>query len=149
MSTWEAGEIVAFVKARLDEEEKLARRLSKGGNPNVGTAGQWNAYVEGGGDGWAFEDDSAAPVGAIVKRRSVAVHVTRYDPARALREVEAKRKRVALMTEAQAEMDRLIADPGADRAGQAMAVGRARAATVAVKYDAAVWSDHADYKGEA
>lgn len=69
-----------------------------------------------------------------------------YEPERALLEVEAKRKRLALMTEAHAVMDRLLADKHAGDAARAMAVGRARAATVAVKYDAAVWSGHPDYR---
>jgi hypothetical protein len=68
-----------------------------------------------------------------------------YDPARALREVEAKRARLALMIEARGEMDKLLAGDTAGRVDQAMAIGRARGATVAVKHDVAVWSDHPDY----
>ena len=69
-------------------------------------------------------------------------------PARVLREAGAGRKRLALMAEATAEMDRLIADDHAGRSDQAMAVGRARAATVAVKYDAEVYDSHPDYREE-
>jgi predicted amino acid dehydrogenase len=112
-------DIAEFVKARLDEDEA------------------------------ALKSDDEAPEGAM---RHVDVdewsqeYVWRFtDEGRVKREIAAKRGRLALMTVAHAEMDRLIADEDADRADQAMAIGRARGATVAVKYDAAVWSDHPDY----
>lgn len=67
-------------------------------------------------------------------------------PERVRREVAAKRARLTLMIEATEEMDRLIADDDASTADQTLAIGRCRAATVAVKHDAAVYSDHPDYQ---
>ena len=64
---------------------------------------------------------------------------------RMLREVEAKRARLALLAEATAEMDKLLADKHAGIADQAMAVGRVRGARMAVRYDAALYSDHPDW----
>jgi hypothetical protein len=66
-------------------------------------------------------------------------------PARVLREVAAKRARLALMAQATKDMDAALANSSAGRVEQAMAIGRARAATLAVKYDAAIWGDHPDY----
>ena len=88
--------IIAFNMARLDEDEKLARQLSKGGNPAIGVAGRWNAYREGGDDGWAIEDDAARkPAPGIIGNRTVAAHIARHDPARVLRQVAAGRRILA------------------------------------------------------
>ncbi len=141
--------MAAFVGARLDEDEATAKDASwdsPGDRWHI-----WGARPDG---AWVVDDDGeegfAIPrIGGGADTEGVARHIARHDPARVLREVTAKRKRLALMTEAHAAMDKIIADDTADRADQTMAVGRARAATVAVKYDAAVWSDHADYKGES
>jgi Family of unknown function (DUF6221) len=96
------------------------------------------------------EDEAAAKAWLPLGNPDAAQreHIARADPGRVLREVEAKRKRLALMADAQADMDRLLADKHAGRAEQAMAVGRARGATVAVKYDAEVYSDHPGYRAE-
>jgi hypothetical protein len=68
--------------------------------------------------------------------------------SRETRDADAKRNRLALMGDAHAEMDKLLADKHAGVADQAMAIGRARGATVAVKYDVAIYSDHPDFKPE-
>jgi hypothetical protein len=137
-------DITEFNAARLDEDEAVARaatgrfsgrwRIDADGNvQDEDTGGGGNAYVACGPYGGGVDDEDGA-------------HIARYDPDRALREVAAKRGRLALMTEATAEMDRLLADEHAGRVDQAMAIGRARSATVAVKHDATVWSDHPDYR---
>lgn len=90
-------------------------------------------------------DDLVAFIKARLDEDEAAV--TRYGLGeRSQRSVTAKRKRLALMSEAHAAMNKIIADENADRADQAMAVGRARAATVAVKTDAEVYRDHPDYQ---
>jgi hypothetical protein len=134
-------DITEFVKARLDEDEAAAKLAAREG-------GTWK------------QDDPDRHPGAISSLggpvvydegspdENQAAHIVRHDPARGLREVAAKRARLALMIEATAEMDRLLADEHAGRVDQAMAIGRARSATVAVKHDATVWSDHPDYRAE-
>jgi hypothetical protein len=67
---------------------------------------------------------------------------------RILDDIEAKRSRVTQLAEATADMNRLLADQHATRVAQAMAIGRARAAAVAVKLDAAAWRDHPGYRAE-
>lgn len=142
-------DLETFLAARYDENEAVAK---------AATPGPWTSYLEGrdhwGGDSFiATGGEDLYPyvmVNTTHNPRYAADrdHIALHDPARALRKVEAGRKRLALMAEATAEMNRLIADDNANRSDQAMAVGRARAATVAVKYDAEVWSDHPDYREE-
>ena len=52
------------------------------------------------------------------------------------------------MIEAQAEMDASLSDKHAGDVDRAMKIGRARGATVAVKWDATVWGGHPDYRPE-
>ena len=112
-------DLIAFVKARLDEAEVVAKESA-----DLARKAGWVTDDEI--DGWNF-----------------GAH-----PMRDLRDIAAKRARLALMAEATAEMDKLLADQHAGDVNRAMAIGRARAATVAVKYDAAIWSDHFDYQAE-
>lgn len=85
-------DLIEFLKARLDEDEQGAHAAIRGGNPAVGELGQWSAYLEGGDDGWAVEDDAAGIAPGVVGDERVAAHVARHDPARVLREVETKRQ---------------------------------------------------------
>jgi hypothetical protein len=109
-------DLVAFIAARLDEDSE-------------------------------FLDDFTQPA-AMQERRAnrQPVHVGGFSDQRMLREVAAKRARLALMIEAHADMDRLLADDTAGDVARAMAIGRARAASVGAKHDAAVHSDHPDYR---
>jgi len=150
-------ELIAFITARIREDEAGAK-AAPGGN--------WQAFTEDDVAGasvydeqWALlypmrydhDDPMSIKPGATGpqyiqrSRDGLCAHIARHDPDRARREVAAKRGRLALLVEATAEMDRLLADDTAGRVEQAMAIGRARAAAVAVKHDAAVWSDHPDY----
>lgn len=83
-------ELIAFLGARLDEDEQAARAASRG--PWFVTHDPLGTHVENG-DG----------VGRIVQRsgrdrlhddgaEENAAHIARHDPARVLREVEAKRR---------------------------------------------------------
>lgn len=128
-------DVAEFAKARLDEDEAVAK---------AATPGPWLA-LDGGVQ--SADNESQWPVGETDSERDRAdrVHIARHDPARALREVAAKRKRLTLMIEATAEMDKLLADEHAGDVARAMAIGRARAATVGVKIDAEIWHDHPDY----
>lgn len=78
-------DLVAFLRARLDEDEQSAQSTMWDGSNNVPA---WylsaSATVETGGDTFYAGD------------RTVANHIERHDPARVLREVEAKRLIMAL-----------------------------------------------------
>lgn len=89
-------DLIEFYRARLDEDESAAQALMRGGNPKIGKPGQWNAYLEGGDEGWAVEDDAAGMAPGIVRAREVADHVAQHDPARVLRKVEAGRELIKL-----------------------------------------------------
>lgn len=139
------SELAAFQRARLDEDEAAAR---------AALAGPWHvnrAPIQQG-PGLQILDEAGLVVTwtpDFYKRgNSDATHIARHDPASVLREVEAGRARLALMAEATADMNRLLADKTAAVVDQAMAIGRARAATVAVKWDAIVHIAHPDYMPE-
>jgi hypothetical protein len=75
-------ELVEWLRARLDEDEQVAREASPGEwRPDAAPDGRW--YIDPGHD----TDD----VGQAA-RRADAEHIARHDPARVLREVEAKRR---------------------------------------------------------
>jgi hypothetical protein len=70
------------------------------------------------------------------------------NPARVLREVAAKRARLALWLQAVDKMDPMLADDDADPVERAVVIGRVQAAREAVMLDVAVYSDHPDYHQE-
>ena len=129
--------LIPFLNARLDEDEAAANAaggdewehdsfgLSRTGENSF--AGQW---TDSGLMDFGPEGD----------------HAARHDPARVLREVAAKRARLAMFDQALTEMDRLLADDDAEKTGQGAAIGRCEAARAAVELDAAVYSDHPDYR---
>ena len=132
-----SADIAEFVAARLGEDEAAAKA-------NIGIGHGWQTGLGDSGDGgpnWpdyqTYDSDEL---------EAANDYLDRFRPLRMLRETAAKRARLALMIEATAEMDRLLADANAGTVDQAMAIGRARAATVAVKHDAAIWSEHPDYR---
>jgi Family of unknown function (DUF6221) len=131
--------LIPFMNARLAEVEAVAKAAQ--------APSPWKAATHEA-DSWIVTDADGEPLiyNEGTPTLEEAVHIALHDPGRELREVAAKRARLALMIEATEEMDRLIADDDANRSDQAMAIGRCRAATVAVKCDAAIWNDHPDYQ---
>lgn len=133
--------LIAFLHARLDEDEALARQAAHEDNP------EWEA-IEGKHeeDGlirrvmpayspdipwtkrWIISEPHPYPEDEAVLR-----HLARHDPAWVLREVAAKRRRIAALAEA------------ADRDVYITAV---YTADDALRDEAAVYSDHADYRAE-
>ena len=142
-------DLVGFITARLDEDEAAANALATGGNPAIGKAGQWNAYIEGGDDGWAFEDDAANGVGAIVGSHELAAHIARHDPVRVLREVAADRAILDRLEHAARYRDQVFARPEPRSVSDEMrAVTTMLTLEVAVKLRAAIYNDHPDYQEE-
>ena len=125
--------VAEFLTARIGEDEAAASAVH----------GWWRAHGE-----RAIADVSYAAVLIADVDPATRAHILRYDPARALREVEAKRARLALFGRALTEMDRLLADDDADKGAQGAAIGCCEAARSGVELDAAVYSDHPDYRKE-
>lgn len=77
-----------FLDARLAEDEQVAVAVFRDHT--------WSAYREGGTDGWAVEGAHSGEPSCIVGDEAMASHIARYDPARVLAEVAAKRQIIAL-----------------------------------------------------
>jgi len=125
-------DLAAFITARLDEEAAEASLIGGGGFP----APKWTTEPSRSGS-WVVlrETDDATPIGYISVGRNEHEHITRHDPARALREVAAKRIIVRGITAA------LPLLPYGDPAYQ-------DALLHILRTMAAVWSDHPDYRAE-
>jgi hypothetical protein len=133
-------ELVAFLQARLSEDEQAARAATPGpwtvdakeypetiyapGNVDVVAGGRW------GGEASVFNSTEDA------------VHIARHDPARVLREIAAKRRLLALYVEHE-RMDRETFEAEGEHARSLVSL---RAAYFdAVRFHAAVYCDHPDY----
>ncbi|MFI5756884.1 DUF6221 family protein [Streptomyces sp. NPDC051569] len=117
--------MVAFVRARLDEEDRIARAA--------------------GGDSWRTPPDLPGEVhdrvGGIafsVRMRGYEHHIARQDPSRTLRRIETNR----VIVDEYAEVAALDTDsPAEDRpSGRAVGLG------FAVRQMAAEHADHPEYK---
>jgi hypothetical protein len=122
------SELVAFLRARLDEDAELAA-----------TGETWSAFDEMHGTRRVDVDHSFERVVACT-RSWRGVHIARHDPARVLREVEAHRKLVDAYAEV-AGMDTEGAEPE-------FAYGRAVGLGEAVRLLALPYADHPDYRPE-
>lgn len=130
MITISVEELAAFLAARLDEDEATAKAAASVAGPD-----------------WTWDRDSRdgylrTPSGTIMadalnaEDEEFRPHVARRDPARALREVEAKRAILDAYVHADGNSPR-----DRDR-------GRWDAMHATVRLLAAVWSDHPDYPAE-
>lgn len=82
-------ELITFIRAQLDEDERLAH--AAGAEPGCSGWAEW--YV----DGMSARGNSTArrDTGVLIVRHSwpnELAHIVAHDPARVLREVEAKRR---------------------------------------------------------
>jgi hypothetical protein len=116
---------VEFLRARLDEDEQTARAIQWDGS---GNSLDWglpaSATVDIGGDDFYAGD------------RTVASHIARHDPARVLREVEAKRAFVKEYERYRAERRRAM--NGWDTSELSPIIAAL----------ASVYADHPDYQQE-
>jgi hypothetical protein len=124
------SDLVAFLRARLDEDEAAARAVEDNSAP---WDGQWEAdgnHALRTYNGWVLAT-AGTPGGEFPP--GVLAHIARHDPARVLREVEAKRAIVDAYagTDGGSPRDR-------DR-------GRWDALNAAVSALATVYRDHPDY----
>jgi hypothetical protein len=81
------ADIAEFIRARLDEDKAIAEDAGRVGG------GEWNATLDGPDEGKVDADKDIYPVAYAEGRPTwtQARHIARHDPARALRDVEAKR----------------------------------------------------------
>lgn len=158
--------LVAFLKARLDEDEIIACAAS--GSTVIGERGawkasptgdEWEAHISAHGDeellvalrvelprppdvmsgSWGVAvpccSDSEDPAESAMP---TLVHAAHHDPARALRDVEAKRRLLADYEEGRVDLDAQYA-PDRDY------MGRLDGLEVALQYLATTYADHPDY----
>ncbi len=134
-------DLVAFLRARLDEDEQIAHAAS-----DLGAS--W--YVDGRtgevaavqpdpkpGDSAVWVTCDSEGLSAAVEEEQ-AVHIARHDPARVLREVEAKRRIIAEYEAAAADAD---PEDDADRALLSSLRGVLKA--LALPY-----AEHPEYRAE-
>lgn len=96
-----SDDLAAFLKARLDRDEAVARAASWTDDANAWHAEPSPFGARDGGQRWyvedAMDDGVVSHVDPVASDdESVARHIARHDPARVLREVEAKRQIVDL-----------------------------------------------------
>lgn len=77
-----APDLVAFLRARIDEDEDVAKRAA------FGWGSAWTAVVA---DEWSTISADGSPRVASSEDGDVMSHAARWDPARVLAEVAAKR----------------------------------------------------------
>jgi hypothetical protein len=130
------SDLVEFLRARLDEDEiaaKAAQESAEGGE-------------------WAM--DGAGPVRAGVGSTLVDAgtpyinrHIARHDPARILREVEAKRLRVALAVDMLTGNHPKVGagDERSKLVHEGIRVGSQAVAEAVLKSEAHVYADHEDF----
>ncbi|WP_326779695.1 DUF6221 family protein [Streptomyces longwoodensis] len=90
-------ELVVWLRAQLDEDERIARGATPGpwkwtrgdGSPWEPTASGWLDYT---GEYLAGDGDGATLFGPGMTPHADAVHIALHDPARVLREIDAKRR---------------------------------------------------------
>ena len=120
--------ITEFLLARIADDEAEAR-----------AAGAWLAAPDAHGDDMVWTNtEPPQPLLARKDASQIFGHIARHNPARVLRECEAKRWIVA----------RARSAARADQSGDGYAAGHRNAACSDVQELAAVYADHPDYRPE-
>jgi hypothetical protein len=92
--------IRAYLVARIDEDEQAAQSALWAGYEPAGLSGheRWRTFHRSYDDRWVVEDDYNEGVAEVraqaADSEGVARYVVRHEPARSLREVRAKRRRL-------------------------------------------------------
>ncbi|MEX3101221.1 MULTISPECIES: DUF6221 family protein [unclassified Streptomyces] len=129
-------DLVEFVRARLDEDAELAR-----------SGETWTAFDEAPGVETRRVDVDHSFERVVACTRSWrALHIAEHDPARVLREVDAKRMNLSELEASERDMDQAVRDGDTARYN-ALRSGRVALAGV-VRRDATAWADHPDYREE-
>lgn len=125
-----SAELVAFLRARLDEDEETAHATNE-------TMGQLNLHWSARPEDEAFSKVVAAGRYDVARELGPvdAAHIARHDPARVLAEVEAKRDVVRLAERAHDYHETFMNGFGAAMEG-------------ALRLFALAYADHPDYRPE-
>ena len=134
-------DLVGFLSARLDEDEALARQAAQVAGPDW----TWRTEVP---EGCDYPTDYITNLRGTLLLDTMggiegdAPHVARHDPARVLREVEAKRRIIAACAETLQgeESHDYVTDGGS---GEEYELAR-----FTLRQLAAAWSDHPDCRPE-
>jgi len=117
-------DLVTWLRAQLDEDERIAKATTERQPYD-----EWDAVGAGDDDDVArshWEVVKIARMGQSPAARALAVHIAAHDPARVLREIDAKRRMIARVCyhgdlmdwdELHGDLLRLLAQPYADRPG--------------------------------
>lgn len=152
-------DLVAFVEARLADDEATARRvLSYSWEPaEQGRWEDWKVVRDVNNETPPFRDDYVVrtKLGALrphemvrlpaLANQSLADHVARFgSPARVLRELQARRRRLARF----ARINQLVEEDPVPSIIRNEMLSVRRALLDCIQDDAAVWADHPDYRAE-
>jgi hypothetical protein len=151
-------DLVRWLRAQLDEDERIARAAMEAVGPVPGAA-QWRytaSLTDEGGQYWSITtvapSDTVPTVelvgsgmsGGGVHKETLARHIAEHDPARVLREIDAKRQTIAELEAVERSMDQASRDRDVAR------YNAVRAEWVVlcriVRRDAAVYSDRPGYR---
>lgn len=128
------SDLVAFVRARLDDDEAAALAAAQGPGRD------WDAASQGQGrerDGVLWDEDRANVIAWFDGHLPGAAHAARHDPRRVLREVKALRAIV--------DLHELLGDPADYDYGAAPCLCEEIWPCATVKALAGIWRDHPDY----
>lgn len=138
------SDIAEFLEARLAEDDEAARNAA-GWDPtgSVRAAGAWsregiNSVIDSS-RRLVIYGDGPAPASAQTE------HIARHDPARVLREVEAKRRILAQEEEARAHYDHVKSSATYP---VETSIGHVVALATVIRHLASAYSDHPDYREE-
>jgi hypothetical protein len=135
-------DLVAFLRARLDEDEQTARAAVPGPWSETGRDSVGEGMVHSDTTGWSVVGSVKTGYGPNAPYANVslnAAHIARHDPARVLRDVEARR----VIVNQYAEVEANDTDDAYEYAD-----GWANALGLAVRQLAAVYADHPSYREE-
>lgn len=138
--------IDAFITARLDEDEGIAREAA-----DVDAEGpSWRIRKVQHNGMYVFGEGQIAPPGGKLGMSEDAqtIHVARHDPARVLREVAWKRHLLGFALAAFSQESKIGERPGRDPETNAYDKGRADTARFMLRLLAMSWSSHPDFRAE-
>jgi hypothetical protein len=121
-------DLVAFLRARLDEEDQLAADC-------VTADGEWTAR----GEDLVTDDGNE-----LALQPALATHAAHHDPAHAIRSVAARRTVLVLRESLLLRMDQATAV--GDGTAYSLARAELRVANFVLRLDAAVYSNHPGYR---
>ncbi|MFF9309935.1 DUF6221 family protein [Streptomyces sp. NPDC014748] len=133
------ADLVEWLRTQLDTDERVARAATPGPweQTGIGEYG-WGVSFGRAGAGVEAEDSDQG--------RADADHIAAHDPARVLREIDAKRATLAQYAGAVDRMDQAMRDD--DTSAYQAARVEAQTLQLVIRRDAAVYSDRPGYRPE-